>query len=262
MSRSCASLLLLFAVFAPLAFPQQSPTNAQRDQQALAILNQCLNAAGGVQAISGIRDFSATGDITYYWDPEVTANVAIKGRGLAQIRIDATLPEGVRTVIANNGSGSITEPDGTLKVLPHEGAVRMGSETFPYALLLRAIQDTSVSATYVGLVNHLGNQVHDVRIQRNYPSSVDPTGAESKLSSRDFYIDPNSFLVLSVSNLVASTVDGVGIHHEIAFANYQAISGITTPLSITESIHGQSLFTMKLTQVAFNTNLTDDNFKL
>ncbi len=74
-----------------------SAQTAQRDRQAISIINQTLAAGGGAALLSTIQDFTGTGSITYYWDPQVNGSMTVKGRGLGQFRIDATLPNGRRT---------------------------------------------------------------------------------------------------------------------------------------------------------------------
>ncbi len=59
------SVALLLRV-AALPSPGQSGPVVQ-DPQAVATFNQSLNAAGGVQALGTVSDFTATGTITYYW---------------------------------------------------------------------------------------------------------------------------------------------------------------------------------------------------
>lgn len=233
---------------------------AQRDQQGLAILNQTIAAGGGSALLSSIEDFTGNGTVTYNWNPQGSGDVKVKGRGQHQFRTDATLPDGVRTLIANNGSGSITETDGTVRTITHDGAVGLGSLTFPYTFLLMAIQDSSISITYVGMANHLGTHLHDVKIQNTYPKTVDPDGRKSRNTVRDFYIDPSTFLVVSVFSLINPTADGGGIPHEVVFADYHAVNGVVAPLGITESVRGQSLLTLTLSQLSFNTGLTDVDF--
>jgi hypothetical protein len=53
--------------FANVPASQQAAVAPQRDPQALAILTQAVNAAGGIAGLSTIQDFTATGQITYYW---------------------------------------------------------------------------------------------------------------------------------------------------------------------------------------------------
>jgi len=233
---------------------------AQRDLQALTILNQTITAAGGAANLGAIHDFSASGTITYYWDPQVTGNATVQGRGQEQFRIDATLQDGVRTVIANNGMGSVTETDGRVTLVPYQAAINLGSMTFPFTTLVAAIQDTSVMITYVGLVDHGGSQFHDIRVQKTYTSNADPTGAQSALSARDFFIDPNTFLVASVLNIAGQDANGNSVSREVVFANYQTVGGVAVPFQITEKIHDQSIVALQLTQINFNTGLTDASF--
>src|ERR1700694_1891739 len=108
----CHSLtvILAFVLSSSLLLPtaaQQSPTlstqSVQRDPQALTILSQALSAAGGVASIAGLRDVTATGTITYFWaDQQVPGSVTLKGRGLAQFRLDAILAAGPRSFVVNN----------------------------------------------------------------------------------------------------------------------------------------------------------------
>jgi hypothetical protein len=245
-------------------FAQQTSTSAaqsvQRDPQALLILSQALNAAGGVQAISAIQDFTANGTITYYWDDAVSGSATVEGRGQGQFRIDATLPDGVRRIVANNGTGSVTESDGSVRSMPHEVASALGSMTFPYSTLLAAVGDPSVTIAYVGIVDHNGSEVHQIRVQRTYPNKAHANGQQTALTVRDIFIDPNSFVVVSVLNMVSSGGDSEGIPREVLFANYQVAGGVAVPFQITEKVRDQSLCALQLTQIVFNTGLTDQTF--
>jgi outer membrane lipoprotein-sorting protein len=241
-----------------LAVPQQ----AQRDQQALSILSQTLQAAGGVAALSAVQDFTGTGRITYYWDDEVSGTVTVRGRGLSQFRIDATLPEGVRTVIASKDASFVAQPDGTVQPIPRDSAKVLRSMTLPYPVLIAAIQDSWASVEFLGLVDHGGKQVYDIRIERVLPKRNDIDGLLRKQSVRDVFIDPTSFLVTSTLTVLDPTADGPGgVPHEILFSNYQAVNGLAIPFSITETVRGgQQLLTMQLSQVSINTGLTDADF--
>ncbi len=262
-SRTILSLCIAFLVFClPEAVlgQQTSTPSTIRDQRALAIITQSLNAAGGATALSAIQDCSGSGTITYYWsDSPVQGTVNVKSRGLGQLRIDATLADGARSVIANNGSGSVAEIDGSVALLPHQSAAALGSMALPYLPLLAAFQDTSITITYVGLVDHLGKQVYDVRVQKPYAFATNPTGTMGVLNARDFLIDSNSFLVTSVLNSVNITRDGVDAH-AFEFSNYQTVNGVAVPFSISETARGQALFTIQLNQVTFNSNLADSDF--
>ena len=258
--RICVLVIALMTATLTSPYNMWSQQTPQRDTQALTILNQAVAAGGGAALLGPIQDFTGTGTIAYYWSSQVTGSATVKGRGQGQFRIDATLSAGVRTVIANNGAGSITETDGSVELIPYQGAVNLGSMTFPYPLLLNAIQDTSKTIVYVGLTSHLGSQLYDIRIQNTYSAATDPSGLQARQSARDFYIDPNTLLVSSIADVINPAADGSGIPHEVVFANYQTVNGVVAPLWITESVRDQSLMTLQLTQINFNTGLTNADF--
>ncbi len=251
-------LLFMICVLSGQLLGQQT---VQRDQQALMILKQALKAAGGVDLLNSIQDFTGNGTITYFWDDQVNGNVTVRGRGTAQFRIDATLPGGERTVTVNKGVGSVTETDGTVRSIPHPSALKLGSMTFPYMPLLLATQDVSMSITYVGLVDHGGQQAQDIRIQKIYSATEDPQGDRSRLTSRDVFLDPNTSLVIGISDVIdPASGDSQGVRHEVLFSDYRTVNGMAIPFSITETVREQALFTMQLTQISFNSGLTDADF--
>lgn len=259
-----------FFVFGLLLFvtpveAQQSASAATptRDPQALTILTQCLQAGGGSQAIAAIQDFTASGSITYYWaGDEVQGTVTVKGRGLTEFRMDASVQSGSRSIVVSGSNGSVKDIDGSTRTLPADDLVYLASPTFPSTQVEAALQDTSANITFVGLVSHNGRQVDDVRVQKDYGNNVDPTGYRTKLATRDFFIDPASFQVLS-SQDSAHPKDNLShtCPHEMQFSNYQSTNGILVPNAITETVCGQTTASISLTQISFNTGLTDGDFQ-
>src|SRR5437879_4790795 len=135
-----ASLLFFTLMITPSLAAQQSP---RRDPQAVASLTQCLDAAGGAQAIASIQDHTGSGTITYYWaGKEVQGSVTLRGRGPGQFRLDASVPAGVRSWTVSRGSGSIKETDGRLTRIPFHNGVNFGSLSFPLLLAFNALNDS------------------------------------------------------------------------------------------------------------------------
>jgi len=249
---------------APLIGQQTPPQTVKRDPQAVAILMQALNAAGGVAALSAIHDFAGSGAITYYWaSKEVQGNATIRGRGTGQFRLDTTLPNGVRSVAVNNGTGSVKEVDGTTTPIPYHNAVNFGSVTFPYMYLVAALQDSAISMSYVGLETTDGRQAHHIRMRRVFAPDTELTQIHTKLTTREFFIDPVTFHLLSTLDMVhpkyKSTED---LPHEMQFSDYRPVSGVLVPFSITEIGWGQRTLTIQLNQITFNTGLHDTDFEL
>jgi hypothetical protein len=249
------------------SFSQQTgaptPQTVQRDPQALTILTQVLNNAGGGTALAAIQDFTGAGSITYYWaGEEVQGTVTVKGRGIGQFRLDATLPMGARSFVTNNGAGSMIEVDGRTMLIPSNQAVNIGSSIiFPLGQLLVAQKDISWSVSYLGIVTHDGSQVHEIRLQKISTDNNNPYSSKSKLTKTDFFIDPNTFLILSVQDK-AYRKDGEpgDIIHEMQFSSYETSNGILVPFSITELIGGQQTAKIQLNQITFNSGLTDADF--
>lgn len=255
-----------FMIFMTPAQAQQLPTSmtAARDQQALTILSQCLQASGGSQAISAIQDFVAKGSITYNWtDKPVHGSVTLHGRGIGQFRLDADLPDGSLSWAVNNSIGLYKKLDGSTQHISFPNAVNFGSLTFPYMYIAAGVADPSTSISYIGVDTKNGQRTYDIRIQQTFSSEQDPSGILSKLTKRDFFIDAVTFLIVKTLDMVhpekASTID---IPHEMEFSDYRNNNGVLVPFSISEITVGQHTYTIQLDQMRFNTGLQDSDFNL
>jgi outer membrane lipoprotein-sorting protein len=261
-----APLAFVLALFVTqLSAAQQTSTSAvQRDPQAIAVISKALNAAGGVSALAAIQDFTGSGTVTYNWgDSPIQGNVTVKGRGLAQFRVDATLPEGMHSWVMNNGSALEKHHDGTVTSLPFPLTLRPANSTFPFSRLLTALQDTSWSISSVRTVEHGGQQGYDIGLQKMYTDGSDPSGFKSRATKTDFIIDINTFLVLSIQDKAYRKDGSPGdAPHEMQFSNYQSFNGVLVPSSITELISGQQTSTIELSQFTFNSGLGDSDFEL
>ncbi len=264
-SRTTVLLFLCSLIPASLAAQQSNstatPQTAQRDPQAVAVLTQALNVAGGVSVLSAIQDYTASGTANYYWGDGEQATVVVKGRGTSQFRVDATLPEGLRSWAVSDGMGFVKEANGTTDTIFTQNAVNRGNLTFPLAHIAASLQDLSMSLTYVGLEAKDGIQVHHIRIQKLYPQGSDPTGILGKLSKREFFVDSSTFYVVSSEDMThprdRANVDYL---HEVRFSDYRQVNGVLVPFSIAETVEGHPITTIQLIQITFNTGLQDSDF--
>jgi hypothetical protein len=241
---------------------QQTSATVQRDPQAIAILTQALNAAGGVSAIAAVQDFTAAGNVTYSWAEPTPGTVTIRGRGLHEFRVDATLPDGMHSWIINSSEASQKNPDGSTSALPSQDTIKPANATFPLLELLTAVQDTSIDVTYEGLVTHDGQQLQAIAVQKFYSIGNDPAGTLGEITKAHIFIDPNTLTVQSIVDKAFRKDGGPGtFSHEMQFSNYQNVNGLLVPFSITESVAGQQTTTFQLSQIAFNTGLTDADFQ-
>jgi hypothetical protein len=243
---------------APLATGQ----TPQRDPQAISVIAQALNAAGGVAALSAMQNYTATGTVIYYWGgDEVKGNVTVKSRGLGQFRLDATLPEGVRSWSVNNGEGMTKQTNGDMIPIEYHNGMNFGNFTDPLLSLAADSQDPTVSIAYVGLETLDGAQVHHIHTQKVLAN--DQTGMFGRLTRKDFFINAATFQLISTLDMVhPKNESDVDKSHEVDFSDYQTVDGVLVPFTISEIVIGQHTFTIQLQQVTFNGSVNDSDFNL
>jgi len=250
-------LLILGLALTDIAAAQPSA----RDPQAVTIVSQVLAATGGPTAIAAITDFTAKGTVTYYWAESAQGAVTIRGRGLHQFRLDASLADGQHSWLINGSTTFKKNPNGSTSPLPSQNTVNVASATFPLLRLLSAFQDTATSISDGGVVTRDGQQVRDIIVQKNFPLGRDPGGALSKITKAHIFIDTTTMTVESIEDS-AYAINGPGEYsHEMQFSGYEAINGVLVPLTITEFIAGQKIMMVQLNQVTFNTGLSDADFE-
>ncbi|MGB9236803.1 MAG: hypothetical protein WCC04_20535 [Terriglobales bacterium] len=239
-----------------------SQDSVQRDPQALTILAQTITAGGGQELLASIQDLTETGTITYNWVDPVTGDVTVKSRGIRQLRVDVDLPKGRRTTVVNGNGGSLKETNGRARPIYRQSTNDLGSLTLPILPLIAAIQDSATSIIYHGLVTHHGTQLYDVRVPRVYTKQRHPTRSRGITEIRDYYIDSRTFLLTVVSDRVYfGGPRHPAVTREYSYSHYQPVHGIMAPLKIVETVQGVTGFTMTFNQVAFNSGLSDSDFK-
>jgi hypothetical protein len=259
-TRACFFLILILAA-ASFSATARTPAAVP---QAVAILTQALNAAGGTFGLSSIQDFTATGTITYFWaGDQVQGPATIRARGFYQFRLDAGLPAGMRTEVINRGAGQLKESDGKLTSLPMHMTVNLGIVNVPYLSLAAALGDPLTTTLYVGLVDLAGRPAHQIRTQRHFASGADPQGVVSSLTVTDYFVDTGTNLLLKVSDMTHPEETLTRSYpHDMEFENYTQTNGANIPMLVREKIDGQTVWELHLNAVAFNGGLTDLDFAI
>jgi hypothetical protein len=238
-----------------------SAQNTQ-DPQAVSVLNSCIAASGGLTAINGIQDFTASGNVTYYWAGQnVQGSVTLKALGTANFRVDAVLQAGTRSWAVSNGTGALIDTDGTRTTVPYYNAVNFPVLSWRLPNIVAAVGNPAVTLTYMGLVQSDAGQAYQVHYVFNDATNPDPSLAT--VNTIDYFIDPNTYYVLETLDTTYSVTSmGQGLQHEVVFSNYQTEMGVAVPFSLTEKIGGQTTWTADLSGISFNTGLTIANFQL
>jgi hypothetical protein len=242
--------------------PQLPPVIAASDPQAQSTLNSILNAAGGLSVLSSVSDFTASGEITYHWAGQpVEGPVTLRGKGAGEFRLDAALPEGTRSWSVSHGMGQLTKADGTAKSIPGHNAINSGALTLPYLWLAAVASSPQTTVTSLGTVEVNGVETAAIRVQPHYAASFDPRGTLAQLTTRDFFIDPQTLQIVKME-IVTHPVKtfSVSLPEDIYFSNYQRVNGVMVPFTIAETINGQTIWTITLSSIQFNSGLTDTVF--
>lgn len=258
------SCLLVLTLLSPSTLPQQLASAPARNVQALSLLGQAVNASGGPQALAGIQDFVASGNITYFWgDDPVTGSVTLRGRGVAQFKLESSTPKGQLNWFVDWGNGAVKNLDGSVATLPYQNAVNLGSFTLPSVALAAALQDSTTSVIDFGVAAVNGAKLEQIRVQRKANAVIDPNGMLTKMTVRDYFFDPaTAQLVLIRDSLVDPARSSESYTHEVSFSDYRNTNGLLVPYSISEQIAGQRTWSIQLTSIAFNQGLSDADFQL
>jgi hypothetical protein len=251
-------LVIAFALSLQFA-PAQSPTS---DPQGVELLRQTLSRSG--MTTNPFSSFTAQGTITYFWAGQpVTGSATIRARGHSQFRLDANLPDGVRSISTSRQGGSRKGPDGKVSHISAHNTINAGIVTLPYPTLAAQLEDPDAVITYEGQSEIAGRTVHQVSVARRFPEDADPDGLLAALSRADYLIDAQSMLVVRVEDLthpVESMTESYP--HAIEFEEYAAAGGIAVPSLVREKVGGQTTWEFRLSDIRFNSNLLDGDFSL
>lgn len=259
-------LLPFVSFLLPAVLFAQVQTNATQDPQAVSVLTQALGAAGGTTAHRAVTDYTASGTITYHNNPDVQGTVSVRGMNSVAIRIDATLPTGVRSWAVHDGVATTKHENGALTVaanspnvpssdaFPYQTPLFPSSIAFPYHQLTIALANPSFGISYKGITQVDGHSVHDIQVERVSAGGVDPM---SQYHAREFFIDSSTFQIVMTQDFVPK--NNV---HQIHYSNCTTVSGLLVPFAITEDLGGQATWTIQLSQLTFNSGLQDSAFVL
>jgi hypothetical protein len=266
--RTARLVLFVLAAFSISQFSIAQQTQApasppQRDPQAIAILTQAVNTAGGTPGITAVQDFTGTGNINYFWaGKSVAGSVAVYGKGLDKFRMDADVSGGTQSFIVDGKAGSLTSLYRPKTKLPVYSVMTAGSLTFPAARIANVLNDSTISVSYLGSINWNGFQVYRVHVTPPLDPALSLTTNLTGLGEFDLYIDPASYQLLGLTEKVWWGNDlNQSYSHEILFSNYTTTNGLLVPFVITEKFGGQQTWSLNLSSLTFNTGLSDTLFK-
>ena len=264
----------LQVVFALVLFPLVSPMWAQqppsqeaglseipkptRDSQSISILNRAIAAAGGMEAVAAVRDYTATGTVTVYEEGrDIQGVVTIRGSGVGQLRVDENLSTGIRSESADLGKATIKNESGRVQKARGAAPFLAGNFALPARQLVTLLKDQNIDLSYKGVVQLDGKSVYQIRVQRLLPPELDTNSRIKAQQSKDFFIDPATFQVLLIQDTVPPSTP-----RQTRYGEYRQTNGALVPFSIVEERAGKPIRTIRLDSITFNTGLQKSIFDI
>jgi len=245
-------------------FGQEEPKRPQREPVLLDVLTRVVNAAGGAQALASVHDLTESGEITFHWGEGVEGPVTIQALMGNHFRMEADLPEGKRTWVVNNGSGTSREGDHKAFPLSRENAVNLGDLTFPIGQIAAVLGDAKTDISLVGVETRDSRSIYRLRVKGQFGLSSKPIPDLPVV--KDLLIDALNFSILSVEDRPFQIYEAGGKpsdkpSREIEFGDFRTVNGVLVPFSIRTKLIGQETLSIHLTSVVLNSNLSLADFK-
>jgi hypothetical protein len=242
--------LILIASAANFGMAQQNGSST-----AISILQLSVTAMGS----SVPADSTASGAITTTAGSTVeNGSIAILTRGLDQSSEQLQTPSGLTTNYSQGGAAQVQ--GGIINALPFEQTVTAQCSYFPLQLLSNVLNDPDSVFNYVGLETQNGIAVHHIQFWNSFTSNP-PLVSLTNFSQRDIWIDATSNLPVQISysdHIAQGAAAATAV--DVTFANFTNFGSVLYPTTIQKSMNGTPWATITITNVSFNTGLTDANF--
>lgn len=254
-------VLALCTLFACVAFGQSATTGPASDPHALALAAQALVALGASQ----VNDVTLTGSVTRVVGPdEETGTFTLKALGLAQSRMDLTIPSGTLSEVRTNANGSpqgFWSLNGVARPIANHNCSTDAVWFFPQLSVLgsQSLNPNSL-ITYIGQETRGGRSVQHLHYYVQGPAS-NPTDLGQHLSVEDIYLDSSSLLLVALAfNAHPDNNAAVDIPVELDFFDYRAVSGVNVPFRIQKIFNGSLLLDLTVQSAVLNSGLTNSAF--
>ena len=258
--------LIVFALlFSPLPIQAHRPTKVQaqtsmRDSAAVTL------AAKSLQALTGgtsLADISLEGTATYTAGSDVeTGTVTLLASGNLASRMNLSLTDGGRSEIRNGPQGDWIGPDGVEHSMATHNCWPDADWFYPGLSFQALNSDAGLGMSYIGLETKNGLAVQHIRLFRVVPSSSGvPQATILALSTEDLYLDASSYLPLFLDfNTHPDSAFNRDFSVEVAFSDYQQMSGIMVPVRIQKHLNGALVLDLTITSATVNSGLPASDF--
>ena len=228
-----------------------------RDAKAIAILTQTFKALGG----SLPADSQASGTFDRVaGSTKDSGSIQVLTRGYTQT--SETLAVGDTTTQLVFSQGYAVQKDDRARVrLSLERSLSSDSAIFPLVLVAAAVQDPNSGVQFIASETVNGVAAYHVKVWRII--SDQNFAGLSEFAAKDIWVATDSGLPLEVAYEVRDG-DGAasGTPVAIFFSDYRSVNGIVYPFLIAKNVNGTPYMTIHISNVSFDTGLTDSDFAL
>jgi outer membrane lipoprotein-sorting protein len=213
-----------------------------QDSRAVAILKRAQEAAGGVDALSAIRDQIISRGI-HSVGGDISGQQVVKIILPSALRQESALPFGMVTLSLVDGSGEMESPQGSMQLSGPQLLQAQGELFRVRERLLLADRFPELKLVYLDSVD-----------EDSKPADVlDVTDSESGQSVQ-LWIDR------ATGELFKTTYDGVALagaqRLEEHYSDFRSVNGVRTPFAIASRTGDLLLTEIQIEKVLHNTGLT------
>lgn len=241
----------------PLQVEMPTP---KRDAQAIAVLNQAIAAAGGMERLAAVRDYRAAGTVTRHEQAQdVQGLITISGSGVAQLKVEENLSTGNRSESMDSGRVTVKNEGASVKNVRGPAPFMPGSLVLPHRQLVTLLKDANLNVSYKGVVQIDGRSLYQIQAKLLYVQleGKRQEGQEDGRLTKTFFVDAATFQVVMIQDTVPPSIP-----RKISYSGYRQIGGIPVPYSIEEEIGGTRTRTIRLDAISFNVGIQKSDFDL
>jgi len=263
---------LIFRLF-PVAFlcclipafaATQTTTTANRDPQAVVLLQRSLSALSGGVVIQDVRLTGSVRRVAGSVDESGT--LTLEGAASGQTRVDMVLPSGERREVRDQSSdgrtGSWSGPDGSWHPVAGHNLWTGRTWFFPAFVIARALGDADYAISAANAEKFGGASVEHITVTQQYDGAVKLPPLLQKISRIDIYLDSSTLLPAGVAfDVHPDNASSTNIPVKVEYSDYRQAAGALVPYHVRRYIQNGLVLDVTVSGVQINAELPDSDFQ-
>ncbi len=242
-----------------IVLPQPMPLSGRQDAAALIELRAYRTAVGA----GTWTDMVGKGNLTTGGANAVPGNDADPATlwilGHNGFRLDVQKQKGLSSVRMDGTYGIAQHEDGKIKPMDARDAVT-GLLAFP-SLFEANFPTAQTMLTDQGFATVDGTTLRRISVETSWPDGETDASGASMTAVTDLYFDPQTHLLIkSATAVLGSDVSPEQYLRVVTYGDYRATDGMQIPYRYSETLNGQSLWTLQLSHIQLNQGLSQASF--